>query len=102
MSEQQGSTQTYHPKAILSSIDLGCKSSTYIHDNRNACIENYRATHPNCREQECKAWFSEVGTFNQMADFRSNSWDGCVVAGPFITKEEALEAAEQWINRWYS
>lgn len=82
---------------------LGCGSKTdwYIHENIDACFDAYWGTDSNKPQTDPNkmrtlAWFAEVGWNDAFADYRSNSWTGSIVSGPYPTYEEAAAAARDY------
>ena len=85
-------------KAIYTSLQTGCKADWYIHDNVDKCIEEWKIKNPRKNDILAKGWFAEIGDYNKMADFNWNAWEGGIVSGPYLTREEAIKAAEEEIK----
>ena len=70
-----------------SGINLGSKAEWYQRDN----AELLRNNNPTRREPD--GYYAEIGFYDEMADFRQNSWTGEIVDGPFLNEQDALDAA---------
>ena len=82
----------YYASAIKEDATLGCKADWYIQENASLLTEkNYLG--------RLVGYFAEVKWHDKMADFSSNGWEHDIVAGPFPTKEEALEAARAYCKK---
>lgn len=91
------------PSTTRTSISCGCKADWYLHDNVDACLYAELGEPPYTDNQVmwAKAWFAEIGWYDQYADYMSNSWTSQIVSGPYPTEEEAYAAAEDYIAEYY-
>lgn len=89
----------FYPKATRTTLKCGSATDWYIHENVDACLEtDYGVSASEVTDKQrlwAKGWFAEIGWNDAYADFRSNSWEGSIVSGPYPTQEEALTMARE-------
>lgn len=92
------------PKAKSTQITVGCATDWYDHETADAILCEALGKPGPYEGRETmyvNGWFAEYGWYDEYADYRSNSWVGSIVGGPFFTKEEAYAYAENWIAENY-
>lgn len=78
-------------RITLESLHVGTAAPWYRHENLPAIDDAIDAG----ELPRDTGYFVEIGMYNVMADYRSNSWEGQIVDGPFATRADAEAAIDE-------